>query len=386
MVGIHDPSLSESELQEITAAFRSGWLSGGGEKVFAFEQELQRFFGSFCQPIACVNGSSALVLALRVQGVKPGDHVLVPDYGFVATANAVKQLGAEPIFLGPENGTFPVVTAKQIEGFFREAVDDSGCYRITGKPVRGMLYNEPYGFACPELSLCASLFAERGMFFVEDASQSIGVRLGGKFLGTFGTMGVMSFNGNKTITTGTGGVLFGKNEEAMGRARKLQHQSRSDPFEFYYDEHGYNFLMSNVLAGLGLAQARRLPEILGKKKIIRKLYSKALEGTSLLLAGSQLQEFPAWLNVVLFPKEVKSRELFRELAVRVKDDGFQLRPTFPPVTDYPMYGQSLREQVGKSREFFERGICLPSGAEVDARQVDAVVQSLLNHGKALELF
>lgn len=385
MIGIHDPLIEGEEEREVLEALRSNWISGGGNKTAAFEESMGAFLGLPHAPVATINGTSALHLSMRALGVGPGDHVLISAYGFVATANCVLLAGAEPIFIGPEQGDFPVVTKSQVERFFSEHVDSRGNYKPTGRPVRGMLYNEPYGFTCPLLAEICEFLAGRGLFLVEDASQSLGAKCGSGYLGTLGTIGAFSFNGNKTITTGTGGLLVSRNVQMLARARKLRHQARSDPFDFYYDECGHNFLMSNVLGAVGVAQARRLPAILEKKKALRNAYAKLIQNSPFRLAGAHLEDFPAWLNVVFLPSPVPNRKAMANLASKVESAGFQLRPVFPAVTAYPMYRGFPCVQGEHLEEFFSRSICLPSGPRISEDQAAGIVRSLVQSCKELGL-
>lgn len=385
MIGIHDPLIEGEEEREVLEALRSNWISGGGKKTAAFEEAMGAFLGVPHAPVATINGTSALHLSLRALGISPGDHVLISAYGFVATANCILLSGGDPIFIGPERGEFPVVTKDQVERFFSEQVDERGNFKLTGRPVRGMLYNEPYGFACPSLAGICEFFKERGLFLVEDASQSLGAKCGSAYLGTIGSIGAFSFNGNKTITTGTGGLLVSKDKQLLERARKLRHQARSDPFDFFYDECGHNFLMSNVLGAVGLAQTRRLPAILEKKKVIRGTYAKLLRDSPISLAGAHLKDFPAWLNVVLLPSAVSGRNVMASLASRIEAAGFQVRPGFPAVTTYPMYRGSPCVQGEHLEEFFSRSVCLPSGPGVSEDQAADVIHSLVRSCKDLGL-
>lgn len=380
-IGIHDPWITECEFRHVREALASNWISGGGAKVAAFESALGEFLGLAHPPVATVNGSAALVLGLRVGGLRAGEHMLVSDYGFVATANAVRQLGAEPILVGPGDAELPVVRFKQIERFFAEEVDDAGNFRRTCRPVRGVLYNEPYGLACPDLARIAELCERRGLLFIEDASQAIGVAQSGRMLGTFGDLGVFSFNGNKTLTTGAGGLLMGHRPEWLARARKLQAQARSDDFDFFYDEPGYNFLLSNLLGAFGLAQTERLPEILARKRALREHYREALTGSGWCLLGEE-HVMPAWLNVAVAP-EARPREWFRALAARLGDRGVQVRPAFPPVSANPMFQGCTRIDGEHTNHLFARGLCLPSGAALGAEEARFVVEALAQEGRNL---
>lgn len=385
MIGIHDPLIGNEEEQEVLEALRSNWISGGGSKTSAFEEAMRDFLGSSLLPLATVNGTGALQLAMRALNVSPGEHVLVSAYGFVASANCVRYAGAEPIFIGPEKGDFPVVTLSQVEQFLTNEVDGDCRFKRNGRPFKGMIYNQPYGLVDRHFEKICALFRERGLFLLEDASQSLGVKHSGKWLGTLGTVGVFSFNGNKTISTGTGGLLVAQDDQLLATAKRLRHQSRSDPFDFFYDESGYNLLMSNVLGALGLAQVKRLPEILENKRKIRSIYRSSLVKSEFTIVGADLPDFPAWLNVVLLPKAVSSRAALQELATKMASDGFQIRPAFPAVTDCAMYRDSLCFDGGELQEFFMRAVCLPSGPGVSESQATQIVSSLARHTEKLGL-
>lgn len=373
-IGIHDPWITEREKQEVTDALASNWLSGAGQKVTAFERAVQEFFSYPTQPIATVNGSAALLLGLRVAGVQPGDRVLVSDYGFVASANAIRHLGAEPVFIGPDSPEAPYVSFSRLQAFFGQQDPSAG-------PVKGMVYNQPYGLSCPQLAAVATLLREHGAFLLEDSSQAMGVAPDRQLLGTFGDFAVFSLNGNKTITTGAGGLLLARNAEDAARARRLSSQSRSDDFDFFYGEVAYNFQMPNTSAAIGLAQAQRLPEILEKKKRIRALYREKLSSWRLLAAESL---YPAWLNVALSARPGE-RPQFRALATALEEKGIRVRPAFPPVSANPAYAGAKVFQGEHSSYLFQHGICLPSGPTLTELDVGKVVQALEECGKALGL-
>lgn len=380
-IGIHDPWITELEKKEISEALASNWLSGGGPKVHAFENLAQEFFQAAERPIATASGSAALLLGLRVAGVQAGDHVLVPSYGFVACANAVRHLGAEPIFIGPENPKMPVVTLRQIESFFEKEVGPNSRLRKTGGRIRGMIYNQPYGLTCPRLPAITEFFQERKLFLFEDSSQGMGVRLGEAPLGTFGDLSVFSLNGNKTITTGAGGLLLIKNPAWSARARKLLVQSRCDDFDFYYDEAAYNFQMPNVSAAIGVGQFRRISKILEKKSNIRIHYHALLRSWKLFAAE---KAYPAWHNLAL-TKRAASRAEMGALASAAQARGVRIRPAFPAVTENIMYKNSLSYQNEGPPFLFDHGICLPSGPALEKEDIEYVCAVLEEEGKRLGL-
>ena len=380
-IGIHDPTITKEEYAEVAGTLDSGWLSSGGLKSVAFENKLGEFLRVSCQPLATTSGTAALKLAARVAGIQSGDHVLVSAYGFIATANAIKHLGGEPIFLGPENPLFPVVTFSQVRQFLQNQLTPQGLFKKTGRPVKGLFYNEPYGLCCPQIGEFRGLLDSRGMFFVEDAAQSFGVEWDGSHLGTFGHLGVYSFNGNKTLAVGQGGALTGSKQEWLAMAKRLSSQDRTDDFDFYYGDAAYNVQISNLLAALGLAQLKNMQEILRQKSKIRRWYREAFLGSELSLLASEL-DYPAWLNIVLFPKPM-DRGHFRRLASEMGEAGIQIRPTFPAVPRNQLYKNAPLFQNETIDAVFDRGICLPSGASLHTSQVERIAKLLLEKSKKL---
>ena len=359
MIGIHDPWITEREKEAVSAALASGWISGHGEFIPKFERELASALGLGQPVVSTVNGSAALLLALRALSPPPGFRALLCDYGFVATANAVVYAGGVPVFLGPDRADDPAVSAERIEE------------RLEKDPtLKAVVYNQPYGFSADMARLRAAC-DRRGVLLVEDSSQALGLRQHGRMLGTFGHAGCWSMNGNKTVTTGMGGALRLESEELAARARRLRIHGRNDPFDFHYEELGYNFQLSNVLAALGCAQLSRLPEILASKEAVRARYAALFAARGRRLAGPASS--PAWLNLLWLEKP-RDRAFFRALAAATEAEGVQLRPAFPPVTSYPMYASAERHGTEHSASFFERSFCLPSGPGLTPAQVERAAE------------
>ncbi len=376
-IGIHDPYLDGAELAELEAVIQSNWLSAQGEKVAEFEKLFASFLG-VPGALAAVNGSAALILALRASGVGPGDHVLVSDYGFIATADAVRHVGAEPIFLGPALELEPYVSLELLSRFFAEEVEQDQRYRRTGRPIKGFLYNEPYGFHCPHLKEIHATLEQRGLFLIEDSSQALGVKLGDAYLGTIGHLGVFSFNGNKTLAVGSAGALVGGDSNRLSFAAHLQRHARSDSFDFFFDDLGYNFQCSNLSAAVAVAQARKLGDILAQKARLRRNYARLLSSTNWRMVGPQ-NEFPAWLNVILCKRRL-DRDEWRRFAEAMDAKGIRVRPVFPAVTRNKTYIDGFRFGELNADEFFARGICLPSGPRMDTAAAERVVEALSVEG------
>jgi dTDP-4-amino-4,6-dideoxygalactose transaminase len=380
-IGIHDPWITEADLLQLRQALDSNWISGGGENNTLFERAIADFLGIAEPAISTVNGSSALLLALKATGFRRDEHMLVSSYGFIATANAVRHAGGEPIFLGPAKPFYPVVTFDQVKNFFASEVDSVNRFRRTGKTIHGFLYNEPYGLASADLEEIARFLENRELILIEDASQAVGVRLGDRMLGTIGQAAVFSFNGNKTLTVGAGGAMVSGNSSWNARARKLHSQSRSDEFDFFYGEEAHNFQLSNVLAGFGLSQMERLPEILERKLRIRRDYRKALERSGWSLLAEEV-DYPAWLNIAV-TGQPKTRGQMRELAGSLEGEGIRVRPVFPPVTANSVYEGAVEFFPEHNRDLFDRGICLPSGPLLSQSDVQRICDALIQKGKAL---
>ena len=340
-VELHEPDFAHKEREYILNCLDTGYVSSIGEYVNEFETRLEAFTGAK-HAIAVVNGTSALHLALILAGVKYGDEVLMPAISFVATANAASYVGAIPHFLDSEIDTMGIdpdalsIHLKNIAST-RNGITIN---KLTGKKIAAIIPMHTFGHPV-KITEILKISAEYNIAVVEDAAESLGSYYGSKHTGTFGKMGILSFNGNKIITTGGGGAILTNDREIALRAKHLSTTARvNNSFGFYHDQIGWNYRMPNLNAALGCAQLDRLPAILLKKKALAEAYDATFSKYSELHFFREPINTSSnyWLNTLqLFDlKESSLYELLNSLNVA----GYQCRSLWRLLNTLPMYKNS----------------------------------------------
>jgi dTDP-4-amino-4,6-dideoxygalactose transaminase len=361
------PEVGEEERRMLLDAFDSNWIAPVGPDLDAFEQELATRVG-VGHAVAMSSGTAALHLALLLEGVGPGDEVLVPSFTFVATAAAVAYLGAVPVFVdcSPTNWTLdPALVAEVLAGRARAG-------RLPAALVTVDLYGQ-----CADYDALGELCESYGIPLVEDAAEALGASYRGRAAGSFGRSGVFSFNGNKIITTSGGGMLVSHSAEVVARARHLATQAR-DPFPHYeHSELGYNYRLSNLLAAIGRAQLRGLDDRIQRRKRIDARYRDALEGLPgvSFMPIAEYGEPNWWLTcIVVDPEQFGAdREQIR-LALESVD--IESRPTWKPLHLQPVYEGALTVGGSVCAAVFERGLCLPTGSALSPTDQERVIEAI----------
>lgn len=357
-IAVAEPSIGERELELVADAVRSGWVSSLGEYVTAFEDELASRCG-VAHAVATSNGTAALHLALAVVGVGPGDEVIVPSLTFVATAAAVRYLGASTILADSDRAHWcvdPVDVAKRVSPRTRAlvAVD---------------LYGHP-----ADMDALADITNEHGLVLVEDAAEALGAAYRERPAGGLGSIGVLSFYGNKLITTGEGGALLTDDSALAERARFLRDHAMDPNRRYWHGEIGFNYRITNLQAALGVAQLERLDEFLARKRAIAAAYRAGLQD----IPGVILQEEAAWASSSWWMTTLRINAAHGvdrdELAARLRTDGVDSRPAFVPVHLLPPYRQQdplpVAEAVGSE------GLSLPSGTSLTDSELEYVIASV----------
>lgn len=253
---LHAPCLDEDDVQAVADCVRSGFVSSVGEQVSAFENAAADYTGAR-HAVAVVNGTAALMLALKVTGVRPGDLVITQSLTFIATANAIAHVGAEPLLLDVDKTL--CLSADALETFLRTECDGK-LHKATGKRIGAIVPMHTLGFMA-DMPRIMETAVQHDIPVVEDAAEALGSTLDGQHAGTFGKVGILSFNGNKLITTGGGGMLLTDDAELAAHARHLSTTAKQPhPYEFVHDETGYNLRLPNLNAALGLSQLKKVPE------------------------------------------------------------------------------------------------------------------------------
>lgn len=361
------PDVGQREEDAVVAALRSGWVAPLGPDVDAFERELADRVG-VSHGVALSSGTAALHLGLLTLGVRPGDVVVTSTMTFAATANAIVYTGAEPYFIDadPATGNMDI-------GLLHEALTR---LRTAGENVAAIVPVDLLGKAV-NYTAVISLGDEFGIPVLSDAAESLGATHAGRAAGSFGAASVVSFNGNKIMTTSGGGMLLTDDGDLADRVRYLATQARQPVVHYEHVDVGYNYRMSNLLAALGRAQLSRLDEMIARRRAIRERYKRLFAevvGVEVFGADDDEQD-NVWLTSIVVDDEVTGWAP-AELSERLAAQGIESRPLWKPMHLQPVFQGSRGEISGVSEVLFRRGVTLPSGSALTTEQCDRVVGAL----------
>ena len=358
---LHEPTFDGNETQYVQDCIESTYVSSVGKYVDQFEIELAKYTGAK-YAISLVNGTSALHLALKLAGVKPGEEVLVQAFNFVAAANAITYCGAISHFVDIENENLGVDPIK-LQNYLSEISEETGeqiVNRLTGRCIKALVVMHTFGHPSKmdELIEVAKKF---NLVLIEDAAESIGSYYGKKHTGTMGLMGTMSFNGNKTITTGGGGAILTNNLELAKHAKHLSTTAKiSHKWAFKHDEIGYNYRMPNINAALGCAQLEQLPNKLEKKQRLFNKYKLELSKVK----GISIIEEPKncksnyWLQTLTL--EAPNLPMRDKILENLNTAGYMSRPGWDLLNSLDPFIASPSMSLGTSNLLFESLINIPS--------------------------
>lgn len=358
------PHMSDEqyELEFIHDAFQKNWIAPLGENVNEFENAVKAFTGAK-NAVALSAGTAALHLSMILAGIGQGDLVFCQDLTFSASANPISYVGATPVFIDSERDTWNMDPAA-----LRLAIEQYG------KP-KAVVVVHLYGTPAKLDEIC-SICATYDIPLIEDAAEALGTTYRGQACGTFGKFGVLSFNGNKIITTSGGGMLLCKDESDASHALKLATQAR-EPFPWYqHEEIGYNYRMSNICAGIGRGQMKVLHQRISKKCAIYDTYMKKLEGLPLTLAPASDHSKPnRWLSVALLDNGcgVTPTDVIDALKVA----NIEARHLWKPMHMQPVFASAgfvSVEENAVSDDLFTRGVCFPSDTKMDADDIERVCE------------
>lgn len=357
-IGLHEPVFLGKEKDYLADCIDSTFVSYVGEYVNRFEQSVQDYTGSpFAKAI--INGTSALHLALTIAGTQREDIVITQSMTFVATANAISYCGAIPYFLDVSEETLGM-DVQALEHFLSHQTirkDDDLYHKESGRRIAACLPVHVMGHAC-DIERIAEICTDYGIVLVEDAAEGMGSSRNGQHLGTFGDIGVLSFNGNKTITTGCGGMILCKDEHLAERAKHISTTAKKNhPWAFEHDEVGYNYRLSNVSAAIGLAQMETLDRILRNKRDTAKRYEEFFQDTGYrFIKEPENSSSNYWLNTVQLPDE-ETRTAFLDF---MNAEGVNCRPIWTPMHMLPMYREALKGPLDMTERLSSTLVNLPS--------------------------
>lgn len=370
MIPLSVPHIDGNEWKYVKECLDTGWVSSAGAYVTRFENMVAEFVGAK-YGIACVNGTSGLHLTMHMLDVKLGDHLLVPNITFIATANAASYTYAEPIFIdvNPETWQLDIDLLEEYlenQTYLKDGLTHS---KLTNKPIKAIMPVHVLGNMC-DMPRLVAICETYNIKVIEDASESLGSYYEEKHSGGFGLMGIFSFNGNKIITTGGGGVIVTDDETLAKRAKHLTTQAKANPNTYYHDEIGFNYRLVNVLAAIGVAQMEQLSAFIKKKKHIDNFYRKQLEQ----VGDIQFQKVENNVNPNCWLFTFRSIKQ-KEMLAAFKENGIIARPFWIPMNQLPMFSnhQYIQKQ-DYSRQVHANSLSIPSSLNITDQQLTKVVQ------------
>lgn len=365
---LSSPHMSGNEQKYITEAFDTNWIAPLGPNVTNLEQEICEYV--VCKEAAVLSsGTAAIHLALRLLGVGEGDLVFCSSLTFIASANPILYQGAQPVFIDSDEVTWnmcPVALKKAFEH-----------YAEKNQLPKAVVVVNLYGQSA-DYDEIAKICDYYNVPIIEDAAESLGATYKGKKSGTFGKFGIFSFNGNKIITTSGGGVLISDDVEMIEKARFLATQARDKALHYQHTQYGYNYRMSNILAGVGRAQLQVLDDRVTSKRRVFQRYEEALgtvSGISFMPEAS-FGLHTRWLTTMLMDPKVIGITPY-ELIAKLEEHNIESRPVWKPLHLQPLFEGvpyfTAEEGISVSDTLFARGICLPSGTNMTEEQQDLVI-------------
>ena len=383
-IALSVPNLKGNELKYVTDAVETEWVSTAGPYVSDFEKKIAEYVHTPAA-VSTQNGTSALHISLMLCGVTAADAVLVPTLTFIAAVNPVKYIGAEPVFMDCDDSFCmdPVKLKKycETECDFKDGhlVD-----RVTGRIVRAMVVVHVFGNMA-DMETIMDIAAQYNIKVVEDATEALGTyytkgRYAGKFAGTIGNIGCYSFNGNKIITTGGGGMIVSNDEELLAHAKHLTTQAKADQANFIHDEIGYNYRLTNLQAALGLAQMEQLEDFIKVKEANYNHYKEVIDQ----IPGLHIQDFRSgirsnyWFYSLVFENDENA---CHPLIDELKEHHIQSRPIWGLISDQLPYEGARTFELKKAPWYWKRVVNVPCSTNLTSDDVDKVIEVIKNFVK-----
>ncbi|MBN1034641.1 LegC family aminotransferase [Clostridium botulinum] len=362
MIPLCIPEISGNEWKYIKDCLDTNWVSSVGSYVNKFEKDFSKYIKTN-KAIVTMNGTTALELALRTLDIGEGDEVIVPSLTFISPVNTIRYVGAKPVFVDVCRDTW-VMNADKVEEMITTKTKAILPVHIYGHPV--------------DMDKIVKIAQKHNLYVIEDATESLGSLYKGKTTGTLGDIGCFSFNGNKLITTGAGGMLVTNNEKIGERAKYLSTQTKTilNNGAFYHEEVGYNFRMPNVLAAMGCAQLENIDKYIDKKRKNAQLYNKLLKGVKGITLPIEKENVKNiyWLYSILIEDNYPLKR--DELIYKLRENNIEARPFFMPVHKMPIYNKSICSDMSITDEMFLKGINLPSSVSLTEEDIKFICETI----------
>lgn len=368
------PHMGGLEEVFVKEAFDTNWIAPLGANVDGFEKELSEYVGSKTGA-ALASGTAAIHMALKAVGVKKGDKVFCSSLTFAASCNPIIYEGGIPVFIDSEpesHNMSPVALEKAFK-----------VYEEKGEMPKAVIVVNLYGQSA-DMDKIIEICKKYNVPIIEDAAESLGATYKGKHSGTFGEYGIYSFNGNKIITTSGGGMLVSNNEEGIAKVRFWSTQARDKARHYEHTELGYNYRMSNIVAGIGRGQLRVLEDRIAKKKEIFETYKEAFKETEdiEMMPVCEYGEPNYWLTTITLSENSKVKPL--DIILALEKENIESRPIWKPMhiqpyyKEYEFYSHNDEEEISVSEDIFNRGVCLPSDTKMTKEEQERVIEIIKN--------
>ena len=364
-IWLSSPHMGGTEEQYVKEAFDTNWIAPLGPNVDGFEKDLESYLGNDVHVAALSSGTAALHLALIILGVKAGDEVICQSMTFSASANPIAYQGATPVFVDSEDRTWNMSPE-----YLEEAIKD----RISkGIKPKAIIVVHLYGMPA-EMDRIMEIADKYEIPVVEDAAEALGSTYKGRKLGTFGAMSILSFNGNKIITTSGGGALVSTNEDWIKKARFLATQARDNAPHYQHSHIGYNYRMSNICAGVGRGQMEVLQERVEARRLNYNFYKGQLDADTFTFPEEPTLNYFSnrWLTTVIVEGAV-DREVIR---LALEKENIETRPLWKPMHLQPVFADASFYGDGTSERLFEKGLCLPSGSNLTMEEKNRIIDNI----------
>jgi len=381
MIRLNEPVLSSKEKFFLIDCIKTNWISANGNYVKKFENFIKRFLNiKYAQ--SCINGTSALHLSLKIVGVEKNDEVLVPSLTFIAPINAVKYCDAYPVFFDSDN--YFNIDPEKIINFLNKNTFKKNGYtynKKTKRRIKSIIIVHVWGNAS-NISNLIQECKNRNIKIIEDSSESLGTfykskELNKKYTGTLGDIGCFSFNGNKIITSGGGGMIVTNNKSYFLKAKYMSNQSKDNDLTYAHHNIGYNYNLSNLNAAVGYAQCLNLKKIIKLKKNVREMYLKKLDNNKdfYLSPTPKYSTNNNWINILRF-KEKKSIKQILSIISKLNKRKIQTRPVWKLNHLQKQYKNYERFELKNNLYLYSTSLCLPSSAFLKQKQINYIINSL----------
>ncbi len=366
-IWLSSPHMGGNEKKFVNEAFESNWIAPLGPNVDNFEKELVEYTKA-CHCAALSSGTSAIHLALIILGVKKDDEVICQSFTFSASANPIIYQGAIPIFIDSEKTTWNI-EPNLLEKAIKERIHK------TGKKPAAVIIVHLYGMPA-RMDEITEICLRYEIPLIEDAAEALGSRYKDQVLGSFGVFGILSFNGNKIITTSGGGALLSFNEEYIKKARFLSTQARDQAPHYEHSQIGYNYRMSNICAGIGRGQLLVIEERVKQRRNNFEYYFNALKDIDCINFLKEPKCFTSnrWLTTITIESVKKSSVDTEAIRIALQNENIESRPLWKPMHLQPIFRNYPSYTSGVSESLFNKGLCLPSGSNLSENDLDRVIE------------